>query len=434
MEILQHLGLALGLASLAGVNLYLTVFITGLAIRFDFLQLATRHAELEVLGHPAVLTVAFVLFLLEFFADKIPWVDSLWDSVHTVVRPAGAVLIALPALGQLDPAVEVIGALLAGIAAATTHGAKASTRLIVNASPEPASNVAVSVIEDVAVAGMFPLVALRPEIAFFVFGAILILLWLAMPRIIRVVRANAWLMWNKLRLPGLGEKPLGEALRLPRKVSAEQDILINLEFGPGKYDVAWCVPCVSGKVSRVPGLRPNVFGHLAAVEGNDRRIVFIGRRWFRQRVDAVSIEGAEVSHESRFLSENLVVYHRGTKAQATFRFRRGEEAVVEVLASDLQRRTGVKAAASAAAPLSVHEANAAAVHTAPLPDYSPVVPPLVRSSGADLRAVGPDSGDGGDEAGNVSPFPGTGGGDASPPGERRTESPASALAGRGSSR
>src|SRR3569623_714836 len=101
MDILQELGVALGLASLAGINLYLTVLLAGLAIRFNLLHLATQYHSLEVLGHPAVIAVAGILYLMEFCADKVPWVDTLWDSVHTVIRPVGGTLLALQALGEM---------------------------------------------------------------------------------------------------------------------------------------------------------------------------------------------------------------------------------------------------------------------------------------------------------------------------------------------
>ena len=138
----------MGLASLAGINLYLTVLVTGLAIRFEWVSLAAQHESLAILGNEWIIGVAGVLFLVEFFADKIPWVDSAWDSVHTVVRPAGGILLALAALGELDPVVSVIAALLFGTVSLTTHAAKAGGRVLVNLSPEPVSNSATSLAED----------------------------------------------------------------------------------------------------------------------------------------------------------------------------------------------------------------------------------------------------------------------------------------------
>ena len=141
MQLLEQLGVALGLASLAGVNLYLTVLLAGAMVRYDILHLAQQYQHLEVFGHPIVLTVAGMLFAMEFFADKIPWVDSLWDSVHTVIRPVGGTLLGLQAMGQMDPWMQVVAGLIAGSAALTTHSAKAGTRLLINHSPEPVSNI-----------------------------------------------------------------------------------------------------------------------------------------------------------------------------------------------------------------------------------------------------------------------------------------------------
>jgi len=169
MDVLEQLSLALGLAGLAGVNLYLTTALVGIAVHFDLLRLAERHEALAAVGHPLVIGVALALFLVEFFADKIPWVDSVWDAVHTLVRPAGAIVLGFTALGEVDPALQVVGALMAGGTALATHSTKAGTRLLVNASPEPFSNMALSVTEDLGVIGGFVFLALLPVIAFVVF-------------------------------------------------------------------------------------------------------------------------------------------------------------------------------------------------------------------------------------------------------------------------
>ncbi|MFZ4780122.1 MAG: DUF4126 domain-containing protein, partial [Terrimicrobiaceae bacterium] len=99
MQELSLLGVALGLASLAGINLYLTVFVTGLAIRMDWVTLSPALHDLSVLSDPIIIGVAGFLYLIEFFADKIPWIDTAWDSVHTFIRPVGAAALAVAALG-----------------------------------------------------------------------------------------------------------------------------------------------------------------------------------------------------------------------------------------------------------------------------------------------------------------------------------------------
>lgn len=174
MDILDQLGVALGLASLAGVNLYLTVFLVGLSVRFNWIDLFSQYEQFAVLGSPVILGVAGGLFLVEFFADKVPWVDSAWDSVHTLVRPIGGTMLAMAALGELDQEFTVIAGLLSGGASLITHATKASTRLVLNMSPEPVSNMFASVAEDGLVVGGLGLVAFLPGIAFFAFIIVLI--------------------------------------------------------------------------------------------------------------------------------------------------------------------------------------------------------------------------------------------------------------------
>lgn len=175
MDILEQLSVALGFATLAGLNLYLTVFLTGLAIRLDWVVLSEKFENLSVLGSDAVLLASGLFFALEFFSDKIPWVDSLWDAVHTLIRPVGGGLLAIAALGTTDPAFEVIIGLLAGGTTLVTHSFKAGTRVLANTSPEPVSNMALSTTEDVAVVGGLSLMAVHPVLAALVFVAFLVL-------------------------------------------------------------------------------------------------------------------------------------------------------------------------------------------------------------------------------------------------------------------
>ncbi|MDZ4403674.1 DUF4126 domain-containing protein [Prosthecobacter sp.] len=199
MQILEQLGLGLGLASLAGLNLYLTVFLTGLLVRFDALHLAEKFQSIEVLGHDWVLIAAGVMYAIEFVADKVPWIDSLWDSVHTLIRPIGGTILAMQALGEMPAHVEVVAALLAGGAALTTHSAKAGTRLLANHSPEPASNIALSITEDIVVAAGTLIMVLKPIVALCLFTVVLITLWLVLPRMFRVIRRSFEIIRDKLR-------------------------------------------------------------------------------------------------------------------------------------------------------------------------------------------------------------------------------------------
>src|SRR5467141_3217974 len=169
MEKLDLLAVALGLACLAGINLYLTVFATGLAIHFHWITLTPQYQSLEVLGNPWIITVAGVLYFLEFFADKSPSIDSPWDAVHTVIRPIGGALLAIQVLGHPNPALTVIIALLAGGTSLVAHTAKAATRLATNTSPEPFSNIGLSLGEDAAVLGGLTLVNFSPVLALVIF-------------------------------------------------------------------------------------------------------------------------------------------------------------------------------------------------------------------------------------------------------------------------
>jgi hypothetical protein len=151
MDTIALLGSALGLSFVAGVRLYATVLAVGLGVWFGFLHLHPSLRGLEVLAHPAVLITAGIAFVAEFISDKIPWFDSLWDSVHTFIRPVGAALLGAAALGDLDPMVRTVLALACGGVALTSHSSKAATRVAVNHSPEPFSNLALSLAGDVAV-------------------------------------------------------------------------------------------------------------------------------------------------------------------------------------------------------------------------------------------------------------------------------------------
>jgi nicotinamide riboside transporter PnuC len=135
----------LGVSFAAGLNAYATVLALGVMQRFGWIHLP---AGLDVLGSNLVLLGASALYIIEFIADKVPWVDSIWDGIHTVIRPAAGALLAYGIVGNVDPGWQVMAALIGGGIAFTSHAAKASTRAAVNVSPEPFSNWALSLIED----------------------------------------------------------------------------------------------------------------------------------------------------------------------------------------------------------------------------------------------------------------------------------------------
>jgi hypothetical protein len=181
---LLSLGHALAFAVGAGVNLYATLLVMGLAARFDWVDLP---ASLDPLGSGWVIGGAAALYALEFLADKIPWVDSLWDGIHTLVRPVGAALVAVAALGPASPGMAIVVALLGATIGASTHAAKAGTRLVVNASPEPASNVAVSLLEDGFVVGLVLLLLTHPLLGLGIALAALVAVILVLSLLLRLL-------------------------------------------------------------------------------------------------------------------------------------------------------------------------------------------------------------------------------------------------------
>ena len=181
MEILTSLGRTMGFSFAAGLNLYATVAIMGLASRYGWVALPEQY---EVFGNGWIIAGALTLYVIEFVADKIPWVDSAWDAVHTVIRPVGGAVIAVATLGENTPATETMVALLGGALAASTHFSKSGTRVLANASPEPFSNWALSLGEDLFVVGLGVLALKYPAAA-----AIVVIVCLAL-----IVVFAAWIV------------------------------------------------------------------------------------------------------------------------------------------------------------------------------------------------------------------------------------------------
>jgi hypothetical protein len=174
MGIVELLGVAASVSLLAGWRLYLCVFGTGLAMYFGLIQAPEHVAGLQVLANPWIIGASGLGLVAEFFADKIAWLDSLWDSVHTAIRPIGGALLAMAIVDPSNTTWQVVALLLGGSAALVSHGAKAGTRAIVNASPEPFSNVAVSTGEDIVTGGLLYLVLQQPMAAGLVAVALLL--------------------------------------------------------------------------------------------------------------------------------------------------------------------------------------------------------------------------------------------------------------------
>jgi hypothetical protein len=187
MDLLTSLGRMLGFSFAAGINLYATTAILGLATHFHWVDLPPQY---RVFDNPWIIGGALVLYVVEFAADKIPWIDSIWDAVHTVIRPLGGALIAVAAMGHASRETEAFIALAGGALAAGTHLTKAGTRVIANTSPEPFSNWVLSLSEDGFVVAL-GLLALKYPLAtaFVVIGLLLMMLMLA-GWLVRTVRGG----------------------------------------------------------------------------------------------------------------------------------------------------------------------------------------------------------------------------------------------------
>ena len=209
METVQIIALSMGVAWASGINLYAVIVTLGVLGATGSMELPPG---LEVLQHPAVIISAGFMYCVEFFADKMPGVDSGWDTIHTFIRIPAAAVLAAAAVGDVDPAIMLVAGILGGTLAATSHTMKAGSRVLINASPEPFSNIGASFFEDaLAMAGL--LGAIYYPDAFLVFLTLFILLaiWL-LPKIWRGVR----MLFARLRglfSGGAARQPSGVTLR-----------------------------------------------------------------------------------------------------------------------------------------------------------------------------------------------------------------------------
>lgn len=330
---LEVLGTSLGLTALAGVNLYLTVLVTGLSIHMGWLT--NYPAALHVLGDPGIIALSGVLYALEFFADKIPWVDSMWDAIHTVIRPIGGAFLAIKCLGSTDPVLDVVAGLLGGSVAFCTHSTKAGTRILVNHSPEPFSNIAVSVAEDVGVAGGLWLTFTHPVLMSVLVATFLAAFIYFGPKFIRMLKAE--MIWIVSRIRSwLGHKVDG---RLKR---SHQKVIEGMEhyFAEKAHQIldtnerlTFAIPCVSGRMKKI-----GRFARGVVVGTSSGRLWFLGRKNFAVRSKRILFEGAEVELRKRFLYDEIVVRTPGEDGTISLRFGRHGEHATASLAEWLHAR------------------------------------------------------------------------------------------------
>lgn len=261
---LQTLAAILGLSTVSGINLYLTVLLVGAGQRYGWIH--GLPPDLALLSHPVVLGVAATLFLLEFLADKVPFITPIWDGLHTFIRPVGGALLALGAAGELHPVAKVLALLAGGTIALGTHGSKMGVRLLAHTAPEPASHSVLSVAEDVGVVGLLALAYSHPAIALPVLGVLLLATALLLPLLMRALAFVLTGFRGALRsLVGRGTRD-----EIPMWVE-----LKALELAPTRPTEV--LPCFG---RRVKGL-PRFHGAFLVQAGGNWHLVY--RRWFRVR-------------------------------------------------------------------------------------------------------------------------------------------------------
>jgi hypothetical protein len=220
--------------------------------------------------------------------------------------------------------------------ALSTHSLKAGTRLVANGSPEPFSNIFLSLTEDVTVLGGLALIHSHPVVVLGLVIAAMAAIFYWGPRILRAVRVKLWLIWRKLNSPA---GPAGPVAELPKKLPADADILLHT-LGGGT--VAWAVPCVAGPGQKK--LVAHAFGHLVALEEPSDRLFFVSRGRLRKLAATLELAGHKATQESKFLSENLGLYAMDGRRQV-FLFERAQRALVARLVEELESRLGSSATA-----------------------------------------------------------------------------------------
>lgn len=307
-------GTVLGLAASAGVNLYLTVLAVGVSIRFGWLF--GYPPELAALSHDWVLGAAGALFAVEFCADKIPWVDSIWDTVHTLIRPLGGAALAVCSLGSVDPVFQVMAGLAAGSVTLSTHGTKASARVIANHSPEPFSNVLLSLAEDALVLGFSWLTVRHPILTLFLVTTFMVVFAFVAPKVLRLLLAQASFVFGRVRswfgvdrAELLRHHELALASIRPR-LSKKVVMLLD----PGER-LTFAVPCFSGRMRKVGRLVRGV------VIGTDSgKLWFVGARTLRTVSKVLPYHGQRVELRRRLLVDELVIHTSGPDGAVVLRF------------------------------------------------------------------------------------------------------------------
>ncbi|HJW08756.1 MAG TPA: DUF4126 domain-containing protein [Holophagaceae bacterium] len=285
---MQNLAGILGLAFVSGINLYLGVLVTGLAQRLGLVT--GLPPELQVLSHTWVLVAAGLLYLVEFFADKIPFITPVWDFIHTFIRPVGGALLALGAAGRLSPEAQVAATLLGGGIALAAHGTKMGVRLAAHAAPDPGTHAAISVAEDTGVVVLLALAYRHPALAVGVVAAMLGIMALLLPRLLRTLRFMLAAVTGRVRSWfGAG------------RVSELPPAIVEAAFALDPGGDARLLKAYAWKLKGAPALAR---GALVLVRGEWH---FIHRGWLRTKTTHLLTDmGGGVIHEPGLVFDDLL--------------------------------------------------------------------------------------------------------------------------------
>ncbi|MBI5528293.1 MAG: DUF4126 domain-containing protein [Deltaproteobacteria bacterium] len=293
MDTVKTLATLLPLALTSGFNLYLTVLVAGLCVRFG---VVTGIPEsMQVLGSWPVLTVAGLFFMLEFLADKVNWVDNVWDAIHTFVRPVGAAVLGVAALGSADPAVAVLAALAAGSVALVSHGGKAGGRAALNIlSPfETATNIGVSLVENVFVGVLAYLAIKHPYLAAGIALVVLVLLIVFVPMLLR---------WAWLTLRAVVARLKGFVSKVETSYTLPASHLALLEHKTPEIAAI----CKAQKVRGAGGRS----GYLSLSDGV---LSFTFDKWFSPRIWSLSRQEIKASYVRRKILIDMIEVHYDDK-------------------------------------------------------------------------------------------------------------------------
>ncbi len=271
MEAIAHLGSILGLSFISGINLYATVAMTGICVRTGLIT--GLPPEFQIFANEAVIFVALLLYAVEFFMDKIQGLDILWDGLHTLIRPLGGAFIALMQVGEASAAVEVIVFLVGASMASAAHATKAGTRLVVNTSPDPVSNVLVSVGEDIGVIGFSYLALAYPKLTFFLTIIFLVLIIIFLPILFRTFRMLLGSFFFRIKAFFIRDIAKSRLLSLPLSMDTFFD-----DQKEKDEEIIWTGKAYAG---RVPSVRRSARIYLVITS---KTVYCLYRRWFRTRI------------------------------------------------------------------------------------------------------------------------------------------------------